>query len=61
MGDKIRVHYKGTLAQTGLFHSSDDWKKPADLTSRPKGSRPGSKVIPGMKVGGKRASSSLLA
>jgi FKBP-type peptidyl-prolyl cis-trans isomerase FkpA len=56
VGDKIRVHYKGTLATTGQkFDSSYDRGEPADLTldenSLIKGWVEG---LPGMKVGGKR-------
>lgn len=56
VGDTIRVHYKGTLAQTGeKFDSSYDRGEPADLTLDEdhviKGWVEG---IDGMKVGGKR-------
>lgn len=52
--DKIRVHYKGTIAQTGAkFDSSYDRGEPIDigLGSVIVGWQQG---VPGMKVGGKR-------
>lgn len=56
VGDKIRVHYKGTLAQTGQkFDSSYDRGEPADLTLDENNLIKGwVEGIPGMKVGGKR-------
>ncbi len=53
-GDTINVHYKGTLAQTGVkFDSSYDRGEPLTLplTGVIEGWQKG---IPGMKVGGKR-------
>lgn len=56
VGDKIRVHYKGTLAQTGQkFDSSYDRGEPADLTLDENNLIKGwVEGIPGMKEGGKR-------
>jgi len=53
-GDTVRVHYKGTIAQTGVkFQSSYDTGEPVtiSLASTIQGWQDG---IPGMKVGGKR-------
>lgn len=53
-GDKVKVHYKGTIAQTGVkFDSSYDRGEPVviDLAQVIPGWQQG---IPGMKVGGKR-------
>lgn len=53
-GDTVRVHYKGTMAQTGVkFQSSYDTGEPVtiSLSSTIQGWQDG---IPGMKVGGKR-------
>jgi len=56
VGDKIRVHYKGTLATTGQkFDSSYDRGEPADLTLDENNLIKGwVEGLPGMKVGGKR-------
>ncbi|HEU5187154.1 MAG TPA: FKBP-type peptidyl-prolyl cis-trans isomerase [Candidatus Saccharimonadales bacterium] len=54
LGDRLRVHYKGTIAQTGAkFDSSYDRGEPIDfaLDELIQGWRDG---IPGMKEGGKR-------
>lgn len=54
VGDTIKAHYKGTIAQTGQkFDSSYDRGEPIDISL---GSViPGwQQAIPGMKVGGKR-------
>lgn len=61
VGDKIRVQYKGTLAQTGVkFDSSYDRGEPAELTLK-EGTETEAGVIKGwvegivgMKEGGKR-------
>lgn len=53
-GDTVKVHYKGTIAQTGVkFDSSYDYGEPATLSLAQviTGWQEG---IPGMKVGGKR-------
>lgn len=53
-GDTVKVHYKGTIAQTGVkFDSSYDYGEPAtvSLVQVIQGWQEG---IPGMKVGGKR-------
>jgi len=56
LGDKIRVHYKGTIAQTGAkFDSSYDKGEPVTLTLQDSSVIAGwVQGVPGMKVGGKR-------
>lgn len=53
-GDSIKVHYKGTIAQTGVkFDSSYDRGEPIDISLN--NVIPGwQQGVPGMKVGGKR-------
>lgn len=53
-GDTVKVHYKGTFAQTGVkFQSSYDTGEPVELSLAQV--IPGwQEGIPGMKVGGKR-------
>lgn len=56
LGDVIRVHYKGTIAQSGLkFDSSYDGGEPVTFKLEQGGLIQGwVDGIPGMKVGGKR-------
>ena len=56
LGDSVKVHYKGTLAQSGVkFDSSYDRGEPIDLTIAEGSVIEGwVKGIPGMQVGGKR-------
>lgn len=53
--DSVKVHYKGTFAQTGQkFQSSYDTGEPVDLDLKGGTIKGWAEGVPGMKVGGKR-------
>lgn len=56
LGDTVKVHYKGTFAQTGQkFESSYDKGEPVEFPLNEGELIPGwTEGLPGMKVGGKR-------